>query len=186
MANDIRSNASTRALFELLSASRSVALVGERSNGSQAFAMEVEILVDAGFRVVPVSRRDAEILGRRAFASIGAIPERVDIVDIADSESASVSIADDAARIGAKALWLQRGVVSPDMVQRAVDLGLTVVVDRDIGQAVVDFGIMHPSSTALYDAVDEAGRESFPASDPPPWSRVRPGGPRDRSTDASP
>jgi predicted CoA-binding protein len=184
MADDPSSSPPNRALIELLSAARSIAIVGTSSKVSSPFAKAIQTLVDAGFSVIPVARRQREIIGRRAYPSITAIPDHVDIVSVFDGEVASVSLADDAVQIGAKTLWLQPGITNATIVQHAADVGLAIVIDRDIVQAVVDFAIIHRGSTVSRDIVEEAGRESFPASDPPPWSRMRPGGPHDQSTDS--
>ena len=72
-----------------------------------------------GFRIAPVNPTADEILGEKAYPSLVAIPFRVDIVD-------------EAIRIGARALWLQFGVVHPAAARRAQEAGLAVVMDRCI------------------------------------------------------
>ena len=61
------------------------------------------------------------------------MPERIDIVDVFRRTEDAPSIADDAVTIGAKALWLQEGIVSEDAAARAQAGGLIVVMDRCIG-----------------------------------------------------
>jgi predicted CoA-binding protein len=86
-----------------------------------------------GYRVVPVNPRESEILGERSYASLVDIPERIDIVDVFRRAEDTPAIADEAVTIGAKALWLQTGIVSEDAAARAKKGGLVVVMDACIG-----------------------------------------------------
>ena len=87
----------------------------------------------AGYRVIPVNPREKEVLGETAYPSLVDIHEPVDIVDVFRRSEDTPPIADEAVKIGAKALWLQSGISNDDAAARAKAGGLTVVMDACIG-----------------------------------------------------
>ena len=87
----------------------------------------------AGYRVIPVNPRVTEVLGEKAYASLSDIAEQVDIVNVFRRSEATPAIADEAVRIGAKAFWLQSGIVNEEAADRATAGGLTVVMDSCLG-----------------------------------------------------
>ncbi len=172
-------------LRRLLTSARSIAMVGASSKPDRPSNGVMRILLQAGFDVIPVSPKEREVLGRRAYPSLESIPGPVDIVDVFRRAEETPSVADEAVRIGAKVLWLQLGISSDEAAARATAGGLTVVMDRCIGETVKELGITKPREAEVRrDIVDDAGMASFPASDPPAWSRVRPGGPRNAESGA--
>ena len=120
-------------LTRLLTEATTIAMVGASSNPEKASYGIMQKLQKAGYRVIPVNPREAEILGERSYPSLIDIPERIDIVDVFRRPEDAPSIADDAVTIGAKALWLQAGIVSEDAAARAQAGGLIVVMDMCIG-----------------------------------------------------
>ena len=115
----------------VLTAYRTWAVVGCSPDPWRDSHMIARLLQERGMRVIPVNPTcDGEILGERCFVSLAEIPEPVDVVDIfrrADQAGAHV---DEAIEIGAKAVWMQLGVVDPGAAARAQDAGLAVVMDR--------------------------------------------------------
>src|SRR5881628_1407308 len=107
-------------------------MVGASSNPDKASYGIMQRLQKVGYRVIPVNPREPEILGERSYASLVDIPERINIVDVFRRAEDTPAIADDAATIGAKALWLQTGIVSEDAAVRANAAGLMVVMDACI------------------------------------------------------
>jgi uncharacterized protein len=126
-------NPSDQDLKQLLANASTIAMVGASSNPEKASHGIMQKLQRAGYRVIPVNPKETEILGERSYASLVDIPERIDIVDVFRRAEDTPSIADDAVTIGAKALWLQSGIVSDDAAARARKGGLTVVMDACIG-----------------------------------------------------
>jgi predicted CoA-binding protein len=90
-------------------------------------------LQSVGYKVIPVNPKETQILGERSYASLLEIDQPVDIVDVFRRSEDTPSIADEAVRIGAKALWLQSGVSNEDAAARARAGGLVVVMDACIG-----------------------------------------------------
>ena len=88
------------------------------------------LLQSKGKRIIPVNPAATEIHGERAYASLHDVPVEVDVVDIfrrADEAGAHV---DEAIAIGARAVWMQLGVVDRAAAARALEAGLLVVMDR--------------------------------------------------------
>ena len=88
------------------------------------------LLQRRGFRVIPVNPAATEILGERCFASVQEIGEPVDVVDVFRRSSEAGAHVDEAIEIGAKAVWLQLGVIDEQAAARARDAGLRVVMNR--------------------------------------------------------
>ena len=126
-------NPSDQELKELLTNATTIAIVGASSNPDKASYGIMQKLQKEGYKVIPVNHREAEILGERSYPSLIDVPERIDIVDVFRRAEDTPAIADDAVTIGAKALWLQTGIVSEDAAARAKAGGLTVVMDACIG-----------------------------------------------------
>ena len=126
-------NPSGQELKQLLTDATVIAMVGASSNREKASHGIMQKLQRDGYRVIPVNPRETEILGERSYASLVDVPERIDIVDVFRRAEDTPAIADEAVTIGAKALWLQTGIVSEDAAARAKKGGLVVVMDACIG-----------------------------------------------------
>jgi predicted CoA-binding protein len=126
-------NPSDPELKQLLTDATTIAVVGASSNPDKASHGIMQKLQRVGYRVIPVNPRETEILGERSYPSLVDVPERIDIVDVFRRAEDTPGIADEAVTIGAKALWLQTGIVSEDAAARAEAGGLTVVMDSCIG-----------------------------------------------------
>jgi len=117
----------------LLVGARTIAMVGASSNPEKASHGIMRKLQRAGYRVIPVNPREPEVLGEKSYASLSDIPVPIDIVDVFRRTEDTPPIADGAVKIGAKALWLQTGIVSEEAAARAKAGGLMVVMDACIG-----------------------------------------------------
>jgi predicted CoA-binding protein len=126
-------NPSPETLRALLVSANTIAMVGASSNPEKASHGVMQKLQRAGYRVIPVNPREPEVLGERTYAALTDIGDPVDIVDVFRRAEDTPPIADEAVKIGAKALWLQTGIVSEEAAARAAAGGLTVVMDACIG-----------------------------------------------------
>ena len=119
-------------IIRALHGARTVAIVGLSKDPLRPSNFIGFYLQRHGYRIVPVNPREREILGEQAYPSLKDIPFPVDVVDVFRRPEAVPDIARDAVAIGAKALWLQFGVISPEGAKIAADGGLAVVMDRCI------------------------------------------------------
>ena len=126
-------NPSDQDLKRLLSAASTIAVVGASSNPERPSNSIMRKLKSVGYRVIPVNPNETEVLGERAYSSLLDIHEPIDIVDVFRRPEYTPAIADDAVKVGAKALWLQSGVSNEDAAARATAGGLIVVMDACIG-----------------------------------------------------
>lgn len=118
------------AIRDLILMARTVAIVGLSPNVLRPSNFVGFYLQRHGYRIVPVNPRETEILGEKSFSSLTDIPFPVDVVDVFRAPDAVPGIAREAVQIGAGALWLQFGVISPEGARIAEAGGLTVVMDR--------------------------------------------------------
>ena len=90
------------------------------------------LLKSRGYRVIPVNPAADEILGERCYPVLGAIPafEGVQVVDVFRRSAAAGGHVDEAIEIGARAVWLQLGVIDQAAAARARAAGLRVVMNR--------------------------------------------------------
>ncbi len=83
-----------------------------------------------GYTVIPVNPNETEVFGDQSYASLADVPQKVDLVNVFRRPSEAGAAVDDAIAVGAKAVWLQEGVIDHDAAKRALDAGLLVVMDR--------------------------------------------------------
>src|SRR5438128_766382 len=126
-------NPSDQELRQLLTDATVIAMVGASSDPDKPSNGIMRKLQHAGYRVIPVNPRETEVLGERSYPSLIDVPERIDIVDVFRRAEDAPAIADEAVTVGAKALWLQTGIVSEEAAARAQAGGLMVVMDACIG-----------------------------------------------------
>jgi predicted CoA-binding protein len=109
---------------------RTIAVVGLSSNPVRPSYGVAGYMKQQGYRVIPINPHEINVLGEQAYPSLAAVPDKVDLVDVfRRSEEAGV-VVDEAILIGAKAIWLQEGVIDEAAAQRAQQAGLLVVMDR--------------------------------------------------------
>jgi predicted CoA-binding protein len=129
-AAEVRQYQDPHVIREIIMTARTVAIVGLSSNVLRPSNFVGFYLQRHGYRIVPVNPREREVVGEKAYASLSDIPFHVDVVDVFRAPQFVPEVAEEAVRIGADALWLQFGVISPEGARIARDGGLKVVVDR--------------------------------------------------------
>lgn len=82
-----------------------------------------------GYRVIPVNPFETEVLGEKSYPNLAEVPENIDLVNIFRRSDEAGNAVDEAIAIGAKAVWLQEGVIDYEAVKRAENAGLLVVMD---------------------------------------------------------
>jgi predicted CoA-binding protein len=107
-----------------------IAMVGLSSNPFRPSHFAAIYLISEGYDVVPVNPRETEVLGRKSYPNLSAIPDPVEIVDIFRESAAVPPIVDEAIQVGAKVIWMQLGVIHEAAAERARAAGLEVVMDR--------------------------------------------------------
>lgn len=119
-------------IAELLRSARRIAVVGASSNPARPSHAVFRTLVAAGYECVPVNPNETEVAGVAAVATLteAAAFGSIDIVDVFRRSELTEEVAREAVAIGARALWLQLGVVNNEAARIAAEGGLAVVMDR--------------------------------------------------------
>lgn len=121
---------SSETISRILDECRTIAVVGlssdigRPSNGVSGYMRRV------GYRVIPVNPNETEVFGQKSYPDLASVPEKVDLVDVFRRSDEAGKAVDEAIAVGAKAVWLQEGVIDQAAAQRALDAGLLVVMDR--------------------------------------------------------
>jgi len=119
-------------IAELLQATRTIALIGASDNPGRASFGVMKFLQEHGYRVIPVNPRitGEHVHGEYVWRELAQIGESIDLVDIFRKSSEVGPLVDDAIAAGAKAVWMQLGVIDEATAARAEAAGLKVVMDR--------------------------------------------------------
>jgi len=106
------------------------AVVGLSTNTARPAFGVARFLQQHGKRIVPVNPRAESVHGAAGFAALADIPFEIDVVDIFRRSEFAGAHVDEAIAIGAKAVWLQLGVIDEAAAARAAAAGLDVVMDH--------------------------------------------------------
>lgn len=117
---------------QILADARVIAVVGaSRSPGKAAHNVPLK-MQRYGWRIIPVNPHVTELFGETAYPSLADIPHPVDLVDIFRPAQDALEVVRQAVAIGAPAVWLQLGIVSPEARRIAEQAGIDYVEDRCI------------------------------------------------------
>ena len=119
-------------LRRLLEDSRRIAVVGISAEWHRPSYFVGKYLLEHGYTMIPVNPKYREVLGQPCYPSLTAARAAgsIDIVDCFRKPEDIGPLADEAIAIGAKALWMQIGVINEEAAKRAEAAGLKVVMDR--------------------------------------------------------
>jgi predicted CoA-binding protein len=105
------------------------AVVGLSGDPDRTAYRVAAALQRAGKRIVPIHPAAPTVLGQQGYATLADVPFPIDVVDVFRRSEAAGQFADEAVAVGAKAVWLQLGVVDEDAVARTWDAGVPIVMD---------------------------------------------------------
>jgi uncharacterized protein len=128
-------------LARIYAETRTIAVVGASQDPAKPAHKIPRYLQEQGYRILPVNPRGGELLGEPVARSLTEIDEPVDVVDVFRPAAEAPQVARDAVGVGAKVLWLQQGIVSDEARQVAEAAGLTVVMDRCLGDTHRELGL---------------------------------------------
>ncbi len=115
---------------KIIKDSKTIAVVGMSNKLGRPSLTVASYLKGQGYRIIPVNPTIQEVNGERCYPDLASLPERVDIVDIFRRSEDVPPVVDEAIRTGAKAIWMQEGVVNEEAARKAREAGLIVVMDK--------------------------------------------------------
>lgn len=119
-------------IAELLSSTRTIALMGASDRPDRPSNEVMKFLQDHGYRVYPVNPTitGEHVHGEYVWRELSQIGERIDLVDIFRNSKNAAEAVDQAIAVGARAVWMQLGVINEEAAARAETAGLKVVMNR--------------------------------------------------------
>ncbi|MGJ9385580.1 CoA-binding protein [Salipaludibacillus sp. CF4.18] len=117
---------------EILRDAKRIAVVGLSDNPARTSYQVTEVLLAAGYEIIPVNPVIDEVFGRKAVSSVTDIEGDIDIVNVFRRSEFLPEIAEETAKTNAKVFWTQLGLASDEAEQIALRAGKKVVMDRCI------------------------------------------------------
>ena len=115
---------------EILKSCKVVAVVGLSSDPERPSNRVASFLQQNGYKIIPVNPKEQNVFGVKCYPDLASVPEKVDVVDIFRRSEDVLPIVEDSVKIGAKAVWMQEGVVNQAAADKASKAGLKVVMDK--------------------------------------------------------
>lgn len=137
-------NPSREEIKRILQQAKNVAVVGLSNDAQRTSYLVSEAMQKSGYRIIPVNPNGPEtILGEKRYDSLSDIPEPVDIVNVFRRSEYCAAVAEEAVKVKARVLWLQKGIISQEAARIAQDGGLFVIMDSCIK---VEDAILRPKA----------------------------------------
>jgi len=121
---------SDETISRILDECHTIAVVGLSSDTWRPSNSVSAYMRRTGYRVIPINPNETEVFGEKAYPDLASVPEKFELVDVFRRSEEAGKAVDEAIAVGAKAVWLQEGVIDRAAAQRALDAGLLVVMDR--------------------------------------------------------
>jgi predicted CoA-binding protein len=117
---------------KLFESTKTIAVVGLSNNPERASYRVSAYMLSQGYQIIPVNPFADEILEQKVFAQLSEIPFKIDLVNVFRTAKDCPAITQDSVAIGAKSIWIQLGIISPESELIARNAGLEFVMDRCI------------------------------------------------------
>ena len=130
-------NDSSADIEKVLTQYRTIAVVGASSNPERPSYIVADFLKSQGYHIIPVTPKAEKILGETAYPDLISVPEPIDVVDIFRRSEEVMPVVEQAIAIGAKAIWMQEGIINEEAAARAREAGLVVIMDRCMKKEVM-------------------------------------------------
>lgn len=115
---------------DLLTSIHNIAVVGLSPKENRPSFQVSQSMQSFGYKIIPVRPTIESVLGEQAYADLYAVPDKIDLVDVFRAPQYVEPIVEACIELQIPAIWLQDGVINEAAAQRAVDAGITVIMDR--------------------------------------------------------
>ena len=114
----------------LLTQSSTIAVVGLSPKPDRPSHRVAAYLQSQGYRIIPINPNATEVLGEHSYPDLRSVPDPIDLVDIFRRSEEVPPVVEDAIAVGAKAVWMQDGVINEAAAAQARAAGLPVVMNN--------------------------------------------------------
>ncbi|HYP40987.1 MAG TPA: CoA-binding protein [Chloroflexia bacterium] len=125
-----RENFAERADIDAILAMKRIAVVGLSSDTSKPSHGVARYLQREGYEITPINPSEREVLGVKAYGSLAELPEPPEVVEVFRRPEFVGAVVEEAIAAGAKAVWIQSGIINVQAAKRAREAGLITVMDR--------------------------------------------------------
>jgi predicted CoA-binding protein len=105
-------------------------MVGASSDPEHDSYRVFNYLSEQGYNVIPVNPNIDSLSGHKSYPDLSSVPEQIEVVDIFRKSEHVLPVVEEAIKVGAKAVWMQEGVINEEAATKARDAGLLVVMDK--------------------------------------------------------
>lgn len=122
-------NPSSEEIQDILKSVKRIAVVGLSSDPGRPSNGVASYLQNQGYEIIPVNPYETEVFGHESFPELGAVPGKVDMVQVFRKSHHAPEIVEDAAKLGISIVWLQEGIVSEEAYRLAQEKGIRIIMD---------------------------------------------------------